>query len=156
MRVSIKSLFVAFLALSSVACHPIAKSPMQQNAEIIDISERDLDARARIRPVNCGGQRFDGSDINGARRQAWAVHEAKARNSYGYNKYPEWYENHEKLFVSTSDLYEYPLTSGGVYSGKGDAGVGHYRVVVNEHNKYMGAMYHPTGLDNRFKLCDVE
>ncbi|RAH48689.1 uncharacterized protein BO95DRAFT_460941 [Aspergillus brunneoviolaceus CBS 621.78] len=156
MRVSIKPLLVAIFALSSAASHPIAKFPMQQSAEIIDISERDLDARAKIRPVNCGGQRFDGSDINSARRQAWAVEEAKARKSYGYNKYLELYENHEKLFVSTSNLYEYPLTSGSVYSGKGDAGVGRYRVVVNEHNKYTGAMYHPTRLDNRFKLCDVE
>ncbi|PYH82454.1 hypothetical protein BO82DRAFT_364177 [Aspergillus uvarum CBS 121591] len=68
-------------------------------------------------PVNCGGQKFTRDEINGATKEALMVEEARAKNRKGYNKYPERYENHEKLFVSTSNPYEYPFTSGGVYSG---------------------------------------
>ncbi|RAH83179.1 hypothetical protein BO86DRAFT_398220 [Aspergillus japonicus CBS 114.51] len=121
MRVNIKSLFVLILALSGVACYPIAKSPMHADAGIFDLPERDLVPRAKLRPINCGGQRFNRDEINGATKQARIVEEAKARNLDG-------------------NLHEYPLTSGDVYSGKGEPTAGLYRVVVNEKYKFMGML----------------
>ncbi|PWY81906.1 hypothetical protein BO70DRAFT_396694 [Aspergillus heteromorphus CBS 117.55] len=134
-------LALALTAIASPVANPIPET---------NLIERDLIPRAQVKPVDCNGVKFTTTDINNALKQAKVVQTAKDEKKAGYGKYPAFYGDGEKLFQSTSNLYEYPLVDG-IYSGsellfsfQTTAGEpGKYRVIMNEKYKYMGSTYHP-------------
>ncbi|PYI00186.1 Ribonuclease/ribotoxin [Aspergillus ellipticus CBS 707.79] len=144
MLFTLKPTILLALALTAIAS-PIANPNPNP--------ETNLVARAAVKAVDCNGVKFTTTDINNALKEAKVVQTAKDDGKKGYGKYPEYYGNAEKLFTSTSNLYEYPLVDG-TYSGTTSAGEpGKYRVIMNEKYKYMGSVYHPAGTGNTFKLC---
>ncbi|KAL7655713.1 hypothetical protein ACMYSQ_007654 [Aspergillus niger] len=131
MLFSLKPTILLALALTAVAS-PVANPTADEPHTLV--------SRATIKDVDCDGTKFTTTDIKNAISQSRT----------GAGKYPDTYGNGEGYFKATTQLYEYPLVSGGTYTG-GDPGK--YRVIMNEKYNYVGSLYHIRGVSNGFQKC---
>jgi len=73
------------------------------------------------------------------------------------NYYPKKFENHEQLPVDgpwQGSLWHFPLLFNGA-SWCGGGGVGHIRIVMDDHYDYVGIIFHTKDENNKdvFKQC---